>query len=326
MKFNIAAMLLVSLAALARGADEPLMKLAHTIPLEGVSGRMDHFGVDVERKRLYLAALGNNTLEVIDLAANKRIGSVSGLKKPTGIRVLPGSGKVVVASGDDGKVRVFDRDLKLLGGVDGLDDADNVRLDADGKLAYVGYGDGAIAIIDPQQIKKIGEVKLTGHPESFQLAQSGPRIFVNVPSAHHVAVVDREKRVVTATWPVKEEANFPVALDEANRRLYLGCRKPATLLVLDSDTGKRAGSVGCCGDTDDLFLDPLAKRIYLSGGEGCISVIETRDGNDPKLIGTVSTAAGARTSLYVPELGLLYVGIPQRGDQKSEIRAYQPQR
>src|SRR5215216_3393078 len=109
-------LLLIALCS-AASADEPPMKLVQTIPLEGVEGRMDHFGIDPERKRLYLAALGNNTLEVIDLAAGKRINSIKGSKKPTGIRVLPGSGKIVVASGDDGKIRVFDPDQKLLGEV-----------------------------------------------------------------------------------------------------------------------------------------------------------------------------------------------------------------
>jgi hypothetical protein len=312
-------------AAVAAAGDNPLMKLVQTVPLDGVEGRFDHFGADVEGKRLYVAALGNNTLEAIDLATNHRAGSIKGLKKSTGIRVLPGSGKIVVASGDDGKVRIFDRQLNLLGTIDDLDDADNVRLDADGKLAYVGYVDGAIAIIDPQQIKKLGEVKLDGHPESFQLESHGPRIFVNVPSAKQVAVIDREKRAVVATWPVRDAAdNFPMALDEANHRLFIGCRKPAKMLVLDTASGRAVASVDCCGDTDDLFYDPAAKRIYLTGGAGCISVIAQDDADHYRLLGNVPTAAGARTSLYVPELGLLYVAVPHRDAQRAELRIFKP--
>jgi YVTN family beta-propeller protein len=312
----------VALAAFTRD-EEPLMKLVQTIPLDGVNGRIDHMAVDVEGKRLYVAALGNNSLEVIDVAAGKRIQSIAGLKKPTGIRVLPGKRSVVVASGDDGKVRFYDRDLKLVSTVTGLDDADNVRLDPQGKLIYVGYGDGAIAVIDAQRAEKVGEIKLDGHPEAFAVETNGKRIFVNVPTTRHVAVLDREKHTVIATWPIREaEANFPIALDEANHRLFIGCRKPVKLLVLDSDTGKTVTALDCCGDTDDLFYDPAAKRIYLTGGEGCINVIEQASADQYRIIGTTRTAPGARTSLYVPEMGVLFVAAPFRHGQRAEIRSY----
>jgi YVTN family beta-propeller protein len=318
--------IVAALPVVIRAADEgSLMKHVAVIPLEGVEGRFDHFGADVENKRLYVAALGNNTLEVIDLANDQRAGTIKGLKKPTGVRVVPGFGKIVVASGEDGKVRIFDSKLKLLGEIDGLDDADNVRLDAAGKLAYVGYGDGAIAIIDPEHIKKLGDVKLDGHPESFQLEAHGSRIFVNVPSAKQVAVIDREKRVVVATWPMRDAAeNFPMALDEKNHRLFIGCRKPAKVLVLDIETGKTVASVDCCGDTDDLFYDADAKRIYLTGGAGCISVVEAAAADHYRLLGNVPTAAGGRTSLYVSELGLFYVAVPHRGAQRAELRIFRP--
>src|SRR5690349_20147190 len=197
-------------AATARESDggQPPLKRLQTIPLDGVEGRFDHFDADAKRQRLYVAALGNNTVEVIDLTAGRRVGSIAGLKKPTGIRVLPESGNIVIASGDDGAVRVFSPDLKLLGTVEGLDDADNVRLSPDGRLVYVGYGDGAIAVIDPARPAKVGEVRLAGHPEAFQLESKGNRMFVDVPDAKHIAVIDREKREVVANWPVPgAEAN-----------------------------------------------------------------------------------------------------------------------
>jgi DNA-binding beta-propeller fold protein YncE len=315
--------LILEPVAAARG-HEPLMKLVQTIPLDGVEGRMDHLGVDLARKRLYLAALGNNTVEVIDLADGRRVKSISGPKKPTGVRVLPDSGNVVAASGDDGKVRVFDRNLKLLGTVDGLDDADNVRLDPQGKLAYVGYGDGAIAVIDPETMKTIAAIKLGGHPEAFQLESDGPRMFVNVPTARQVVVIDREKQGVIARWPVREaEANFPMALDEANRRLFIGCRQPAMVLVLDMDTGKTMASVDCCGDTDDLFYDPAMKRLYVTGGDGDISVIRQDDAGHYRLLGNTKTAPGARTSLFVPEARRLYVAVPRRGNQRAGVWVYE---
>ena len=319
-------LLFALLLALARAgaAQEPAMKLVQTIPLPGVEGRLDHFGYDPQRKRLYLAALGNNSLEVIDLSAGKRINSVKGLQKPTGIRILAESGKVVAASGDDGKVRVYDRDLKLLGEVGGLDDADNVRLDPSGKLAYVGYGDGALAVIDPEQLKKLGEAKLDGHPESFQLEQDAGRIFVNVPSARQIAVVDRAKMSVIAKWPLTEaEANFPMALDEKNRRLLVGCRKPAKLLAIDTQTGKTITSIDCCGDADDLFYDASTRRIVLTGGEGCISVVTQIGADQYRSEGQVPTAVGARTSFLIPQDRRLCVAVPHRPSQAAEVRVFQ---
>ena len=312
-----------ALAVAAAADPRPLLEQVQTFPLEGVSGRFDHFAVDVARKRLFVAALGNNTLEVIDLDAGKRVKSVGGLKKPTGVRVLPDSHRVVVASGDDGKVRVFDADLNVVGSVDGLDDADNVRLDPQGKLVYVGYGEGAIAVVDPAVPKKTASIKLEGHPESFQLEQAGPRVFVNVPAARHVAVIDRTKRAVVAHWRLRDaEANFPMALDESHGRLFVGCRKPAKVLVLDTRTGKTVASVDCCGDADDLFYDGESRRIYVTGGAGCVSVIEQSGADHYRMLGNVPTAEGARTSLFVPETRTLYVAVPHRGAQAAEVRAY----
>jgi YVTN family beta-propeller protein len=314
-------------AAAAAGDGEPLMEQVQSIALDGVEGRFDHFAVDPDGKRLYVAALGNNSLEVIDLAAGTRVKGVAGLDKPTGVRVLPDSGNVVVASGDDAKVRVYDPGLKLLGTVNGLDDADNVRLDAEGKLAYVGYGEGAIAVIDARAPKKLAAIKLEAHPESFQLEADGSRIFVNVPGARHVAVIDREKKAVVARWRLREtESNFPMALDEPRRRLFVGCRKPAKVLVLDTRTGKTVAAVDCCGDTDDLFFDAASGRLYVTGGAGCISVIERSGADHYRLLGNVPTAEGARTSYWLPGAKTLYVAVPHRGAQRAEVRAYRATR
>jgi hypothetical protein len=219
---------------------------------------------------------------------------------------------------------VYDRSLKLLGSVGDLEDADNVRYDAQAKLIYVGYGKGALAIIDPEKITKLADIPLEGHPESFQLEAKGKRIFVNVPTAHRIAVIDRQKRAVVAKWPVKEAAaNFPMALDEADHRLLIGCRQPAKLLALDTDTGRALARVDCCGDTDDLFYDPATKHVYVSGGEGSISVFEQTNPNHYRLVQTVTSASGARTALFVPAKGMLYLAIPHRGNQEAEIRAFQ---
>jgi DNA-binding beta-propeller fold protein YncE len=232
---------------------------------------------------------------------------------------------VIVASGEDGKVRVYSPELKLLGSIDNLEDADNVRLDPQGNIAYVGYGDGAIAVIDPQQLTKIGDIRLESHPEAFQVESNGKRILVNVPAARQVAVIDSEKRAVVARWPIRDaEANFPMALDAANHRLFIACRKPGKVIVLDTETGRTMGSLDCCGDSDDLFYDREMKRLYVTGGEGCITVIDEPAANQFRSLQNIRTPAGARTSLHVPELGLLFVAVPHRGAQRAAIQVYQP--
>jgi len=303
----------------ARGAT---LRLIQTIPLEGVEGRIDHMAVDINGQRLFIAALGNNSLEVIDLRAGQRIRTISELREPQGVAYVPEANQIYVACGGDGVVKVYDaKSFDLVTTLRDLDDADNARYDSVAKCVYVGYGSGALAIIDTMTAKHIGDIRLAGHPESFQLEQKGNRIFVNVPTAKHVAVVNREKRGVIATWPLKSAtANFPMALDEANRRLFVGCRRPAALVILDSDSGKDIAAPAIGGDTDDVFYDAARRRIYLSCGEGFIDNIGV---GDYKLIEKIPTAAGTRTSLFVPELNRLYLAVPHRGNQPAEVRVYE---
>jgi hypothetical protein len=167
-------------------------------------------------------------------------------------------------------------------------------------------------------------VKLAGHPESFQLETNGPRIFVNVPDAHQIAVLDRTRMTLLATWPVRAAAaNYPMALDEANHRLFIGCRRPAMVLIYDTVSGKQVGDAPIVGDTDDLFYDALRKRLYVIGGEGFIDVLQQTDSEHLTRTARVSTASGARTGLFVPDQGRLYLAVPKRGAQRSEIRTYE---
>lgn len=322
MRITLIALVVCATSAVTQPAREPLTA-AGIVPMPGVEGRIDHLAVDLAGKRLFVAALGNDTVEVVDTSGLRVIKSISGLHEPQGIRFLPDRNRVVVANGGDGSTVFYDgttlapvRTAKTSG------DADNVRYDPKTGRVYVGYGDGALGSFDPDG-KPLGDVKLAGHPESFQLESSGPRIFVNVPSAGHVAVLDRDKQTVTATWRVTAAgANYPMALDEANRRLFLGCRRPAKLLVYDTQSGTFVTAVDIVGDTDDLFYDSTQKRLYVIGGEGLITVLEQQDADHYRLVQKIPTAAGARTGLFVPELGKLFVAVPHRGAQRAEIRVY----
>ena len=305
------------------------LRLVQTIPLLGVEGRFDHFAIDLNRQYLFIAALGNDTLEVLDLRNRKRLRSIRGLQKPTGIAFAPEFSRIFAASGDSGKCDIFEassgsRDaLRLVQSVTSLPDADNVQYDSAAKRVYVGYGDGAIGIVNAQNGQHLGDIKLAGHPESFQLEKAGARLFVNVPTAGHIAVVDRNQRTVIATWPLQSaRSNFPMALDEAHHRLFVGCRDPARVLVYDTASGRVTTTLKIAGDTDDLFYDVALKRLYVACGAGFINVFQQQNADLYTPIASIGTAVGARTALFVPELKRLYLAVPHRGIQGAQIRVY----
>ena len=300
------------------------LRFVESIPLQGVEGRIDHMALDSTGQRLFVAALGNNTVEVINLKSHKVVQSIRDLREPQGVAFLKDLGLIAVANGDDGSVRFFDTEsYHATGSLDFQPDADNLRYDPVKQRLYVGFGNGAIGVIDAATKKRLGDIKLAAHPESFQLEAKGTRIFVNVPEAGHVEVINREKSAVVAKWPLKTaSANFPMALDEANHRLFIGCRKPARLLVLDSDTGVTIKSMNVAGDTDDVFYDAAAKRIYVSGGEGLVAIISQNDADNYDVVGKLTTAPGARTSFFAAKSRMLYVAVPHRGKQEAEIRIF----
>src|SRR5262249_35439463 len=155
--------------SLARAqASEPL-KLEKTIPLPDVQGRIDHMSLDVAGHRLFVSALGNNSVEVVDLRTGKRANTITGLHEPQGALYVAGKDRLYIASGKDGTVKVFDgASLQLLKTIEYGDDADNLRYDAARERVYVGFGGGALAELDTEG-QKITETKLDAHPESFQL-------------------------------------------------------------------------------------------------------------------------------------------------------------
>jgi len=314
-----------SLVVVAFAAQEPPAALqpSGTISMPNVQGRIDHLAVDVPGRRLFVAALGNNTMEVLDLARAKLLTSLPGFSEPQGIRYLADRKRVAVANGGTGAVMFLDgAALTTADTAKTSGDADNVRYDEKSGRVYVGYGNGALGVFDATG-KSIANIALAAHPESFQLETNGPRIFVNIPGTKQIAVIDRNKGAVAASWPVTAaSANYPMALDEANHRLFVGCRQPAKLLVYDTTSSSLVTTVDIVGDTDDLFYDAARKRLYVIGGEGFISVIEQQDANHYQTLARIPTAAGARTGLFVPELNELFVAVPRRGAQLAEVRIF----
>jgi len=303
---------------------EPALELVATIAMPGVKGRIDHFAIDVKRHRLFVAALENDTLEVLDVERNRHEKSMSGFGEPQGLIYLPESNRVYVANGSGDRVDILDAaSLVPLQRIEKLGDADNVRYDAAWRKVLVGYGNGALRMLDVDTGESAGDIPLSGHPESFQLEQKGNRVFVNVPTAGHVAIVDRAKREVIATWELSgARANFPMALDETGRRLFVGARSPAVMLVYDIDSGKVVARAPIGGDTDDIFFDADRKRVYLICGEGRVDIFRQETSGRYTHEGSVKTAPRARTGLFVPEDGKLYVAAPAVGASPARVLAY----
>ncbi len=301
-----------------------VLEPAGTIVLPAVKGRIDHFGVDLKQQRLFVAALGNDTLEIVDVKSGRLQRSLDGFGEPQGVLYVPEFNRIYVANGSANRVDILDgASLARIKSVEGLNDADNVRYHAGARKVYVGYGKGALRALDPATGDSSGDIPLAGHPESFQLETRGTRIFVNVPPARHVAVVDRVKQSVVATWDVPgAESNYPMALDESGRRLFVGARKPAVLLVYDIDSGKVVAELAIGEDTDDIFFDPQRKRLYVICGQGRIDIVRQADPDRYSLERTVRTAPRARTGLFVPEEGLLYVAAPAIGTSPAKLLAY----
>jgi hypothetical protein len=319
-RLSLSVVTLVTATTLAHAEATAPLRPAQVIALPGVEKRIDHLAVDLSGQRLFVAALGNGTLEVIDLRAGKRIRSVPGLKEPQGVAYLPDTHKVVVANAGGFVVAFDDPSFRPLVTLDGIEDADNLRFDAAAKQLYVGYGDGALGIIDPATMKRLGDIKLPGHPESFRLEQGSQRVYVNVPRTREVVVVDRQKRTIVSHVPLGGLAkNYPMSLDEAHHRLFVGTRQPPRVLVLDTQSGRRITDVLCAGDTDDLFYDAERDRLYVIGGEGFVDVFDTRATGRYERLAHLATAAGARTGLWVPELHRLFVAAPHRGPQEAAI-------
>jgi DNA-binding beta-propeller fold protein YncE len=303
------------------------LKLAQTIALPGVEGRIDHAAFDAPGGRLFVCALGNNTVEVLDLRKGERIHSITALGAPQGIVYIPEIDRLFVANDKGGVLKIYDaKSFQAVGELNLKDDADNVRYDDAAKKIYVGFGSGGIAIVNASDGKQVGSIKLSAHPEAFELEKNGRRIFVNVPNSRHVAAIDRNKGEVIATWKTDAAlGNFPMALDEPNHRLFVGCRIPSKLVVLNTESGEVVTKIDISGDPDDLFYDNKRRRIYAICGAGKIDIIEQADANGYKVSAKITTAEGARTGLLVPERDTLFVAIPHRGSQQAEIRAYQVQ-
>jgi DNA-binding beta-propeller fold protein YncE len=306
---------------------KPLV-LSFAIPLDGVKGRFDHFAFG--GGRLFVSELGSNSVAVISTGGRTLEYTITGVPDPQGVAYSPETNKLFVGSGSTAKVYIYDgATYDLITTVDFKGGADNLRYDPATKRVYVGCGNdeqtGAIGTIDATTNKRLDEeYKLGSEPESFQLEKSGPNIYVNLPQIDQIAVINRTTKEIKR-WPVSGQ-NIPMALNEADHRLFVGTGRPPRLLVFDTSSGHMVSSLPS-GGADDLYWDASLKRIYMPSGDGFLYVFKMNDPDHYQLLAKVATALGAATAGYPGAAGKgfdrLYLGVPATHvGESAEIRMY----
>ena len=301
------------------------LQLIQRIPVPDVAGRIDHFTAYPKRRLLIFAALGNNSLEIVNTFEAKVVHSIKGLNEPQGVLYVPEFDKIFVANAGSGLVNVYDGKTYAMRKSVALgeeSDTDNLRWDEATKRVFVGIV-GGIAMIDAATETHIDkDLKGSGgHSESFQLEKKGSRIFVNVPDDNSVVNVIDRKTGALAKWELNgAKANYPMALDEDDHRLFIVTRRPPLLVVLDTGTGKEVARVPVSGSCDDVYFDAERRRIYALGGEGFISVIQQNDPNRYSLSANIPTTVGVRTGIFFGTS--LYVGVPSAGLEPAQIWNY----
>jgi hypothetical protein len=318
----IAAIIAAFGSALAQ-SNGATLRLEAKIPLGDVRGRIDHMVADINRHRLFVAELGNNTVGIVDVGQGKVLQVLGGQKEPQGIGYLPGTDTLYVANGGDGSLRLFQGpNYTVNGRIDFGNDADNVRVDQSNQRVVVGYGAGALAVIDGAKTNKTGEIRLPAHPEGFQLEPDAGLAYVNLPNARGIAVADLSSGKVTAIWPVGgASANFPMALNGDANQVLAVFRNPPKLGVFDKRDGSIVRMVDTCGDADDVFVDAKRHRVYVSCGAGVIDIFDARS---YERVSRLPTVSGARTSLFVPELDRLFLAVRAGGGNPAAIWVFGP--
>jgi DNA-binding beta-propeller fold protein YncE len=313
-------------SSIAAAADSEVLSLEAQIPLGTVRGRIDHIAIDVARQRLFVAELGNDSLGLVDLRVGRTLTTVTGLHEPQGVGYVPSTDTIWVANGGDGTLRLYRGED---GRSDGIlpvgTDADNVRVDAQGSRVYVGYGSGGVAIFDAVTRERLATIALGAHPEGLELDEVARHLYVNVPGARHIAVIDLSAGRQSAAWAMSDSpaANFPLAIDREGQRLLVGYRSPAMLIVHDLRNGAALRKLPICGDTDDIAWDAERQLAYAACGEGFIDVIDLGRSRAQR-VARIPTVKGARTSLYSQELDRLYIAVRATGQLPAAIWVFRP--
>ena len=322
---------LTLLAALSGDAQlaAPLT-LQRAITLPGVSGKFDHFAIDLVGNRLFAAAIGNHSVEVIDLATNKVNQSIAGLGKPHGLAWVADTGRLYIADGALGQLRVYQgAPLKLVGTIQLSDDADDMVYDKATQTLYVGHGGSdasdpaRIAVIDTVKFALVADLPVATHPEALDLDAATQRVFADIADSNDVAVIDAQKNSISAHWKLTRSLdNVPLAYDREHGVLYVASRTPGALMALDEKSGAQLSRLPAAAQADDLFYDAALRRVYVVCGAGEVDAYQVDSQRKLHALNVTHTAAAAKTGLFVPSQSTLYVGVPGTDGHSAKINVY----
>lgn len=312
-------------------ATTPALQLSKEIALTGVAGKFDHLAFDSANDRLFIAATGNHSVEVVDLKTDKVEQSIAGLGKPHGVAWVAATGSLYVADGLLGELRVYrGTPLALAGKIKLSNDADDMAFDEANHLLFVGHGTGdaanpaRIAVVDTERFSLVENLPVASHPEALDIDSRSRRIFANIADANEVIAINTASKNVAAHWKLTRCGdNVPMAFD-GDGLLYVACRTPGMLVALDAATGREVSSIPAAGGADDLFYDAALRRVYLISGEGEVDSFQAGKAGTLSALGVLHTAPGAKTALFVPAQNLLYVGVPAAAWSPAAIRVYSP--
>ena len=336
MRYLVCGMLLASacISVPAVSGQTPALRLKSVIVVPDVKGEFDHFAIDLAGQRLFLAAEDQKTVEVFDLSASKHVSSIKLFARPHGLVFIPASSRLMVADGGDGTCKFIDVDApKVSKTVKTALRADSVIYDREAQTIFVANG-GQVAKMDyslvtaisAREERPLGELRIDSKIlEAMAVEKVGKRLFLNLMDKNAIAVIDRATHELITQWPLVGAGEpSAMAFDENQHRLFVGCRRPGMLLVLDTDSGKVVASLPSIGHADDAYYDANHNRIYVSGGEGAVSVYQQNGPDDYQRLPDVPTGAGAKTSLFVPEWNELFVALPAGTNSPAQVMIFMP--
>ncbi|WP_263366264.1 YncE family protein [Edaphobacter bradus] len=337
MKKIFAGALMLTAATLATSAaaqSNAQLKLVKTVELPGYTGDFDHFAIDRQRGRILVAAEDHATLEIFDLKTGNHLKTIAGFGAPHTVLVRPNSPNILVTDSGKEMTAVLDAaTYEKKGTVTLTPGADSAGYDAVANVWYVVTGGkdvdmktAEIEAINPDTGKKLGEVVFDdNHVEAMALEKNGDRLFINLAQTNKLAVVNRKTMKEIAEWAVlPAKANAMVAFDEGAKRLYVVCRDPGMVVVMNSDTGAVVSKAPAPLRADEVMMDATTHRLYVPGGEGYIGIYDTSDPQQVKMIAKVPSAPGAKTGILLPDMKKMFVAAsPGETKNVAKIMTYQ---
>lgn len=306
---SLASLLILLLATSRLSAQQ--YKFDKKIPLPG-DGGYDYLFIDEANNHLFVSH--GTTVNVIDLATEKPIGSIDGMKGVHGIAVVNDLNKGFITDGKADAVVAFDlTTFKTIATIPlSSKDADAIIYDPASKKILSFNGDGkSISVVDPVAMKEIKTVNLGGGPE-FAASDGNGLVYNNIEDLNAMKVIDTKTWTVKTTWPLAPCGGpTGLALDAANGRLFSGCRGNKGLSVVDAKTGKVITTLPIGAGVDAVVYDAADKLIFVSNGDATTTIIKQESADKYSVIQTLATAPRAKTMALDKKTKKIYLSAPE---------------